>query len=224
MPSRKKVRLIHTSDVHLGDPMGHPTAEEALRAVVDAVLRLHGDMLLLVGDIFDNGRVSDAVVQSFLEQVARLDAPAILLPGNHDLYDEGSVYQRKVFDAKPPNLHIISETEGQAITFPGHGLGSRTCRGDHPQHHWRNRSRGFGPGDHSRRPGGQHRQESGTRVRQRRVGPAGNQPVFPARGVARLSPQQRPLDHRTLTTGLERLRTLGTTNAPAGKSPAAPSP
>ncbi len=118
MPFRKKVRLIHTSDVHLGDQMGHPTAEEALRRVVDAVPRLHGDMLLLVGDIFDNGRVSDAVLQSFLLQVARLDAPTVLLPGNHDLYDEDSVYRRKAFDAKPPNLHIISETEGQAISFP----------------------------------------------------------------------------------------------------------
>ena len=118
MPSRKKVRLIHTSDVHLGDQAGHPTAEEAMRAVVDAVLRLHGDILLLVGDVFDNGRVSDAVLQSFLGQVARLDTPAVLLPGNHDLYDQESVYQRKVFDAKPPNLHIISETEGEAISFP----------------------------------------------------------------------------------------------------------
>ena len=118
LPSRKKVRLIHTSDVHLGDQTGHPTAEEALRAVVDVVTRLRGDMLLLVGDIFDNGRVSDPVVQSFLGQVARLDTPAILLPGNHDLYDEESVYRRKVFDAKPPNLHIISEAKGQAISFP----------------------------------------------------------------------------------------------------------
>ena len=118
MLSRKRVRLIHTSDVHLGDQMGHPTAEEALRRVVDAVPRLNGDMLLLVGDIFDNGRVSDSVVQSFLGQVARLDAPAVLLPGNHDLYDEDSVYRRKIFDATPPNLHIISETGGQAMSFP----------------------------------------------------------------------------------------------------------
>jgi len=46
LASRKKIRLIHTSDVHLGDEMGHPLAEGALRAVVDAVPRLGGDLLL----------------------------------------------------------------------------------------------------------------------------------------------------------------------------------
>ena len=43
---RNKVRLIHTSDLHLGDDMGHPLADGALRAVVDSVTRYEGDMLL----------------------------------------------------------------------------------------------------------------------------------------------------------------------------------
>ena len=60
-PTRKKVRLIHTSDTHLGDGMGHPRSETALRAVVEAVPRLGGDALLLVGDVFDNGRIPDSV-------------------------------------------------------------------------------------------------------------------------------------------------------------------
>ena len=118
LPTKNKVRLIHTSDVHLGDGLGHPQAEVALRAVVDAVPRLGGDMLLLVGDIFDNDRVSDKVVQVFLEQMGRLAVPAVVLPGNHDLYDDGSVYRRDVFLHKPPNLHIITRTEGESIEFP----------------------------------------------------------------------------------------------------------
>ena len=118
MPSRKKIRLIHTSDLHLGDEMGHPLAEGALRAVVDAVPRLGGDVLLLVGDVFDNDRVSDRVLEAFLEQMGRLVAPAVVLPGNHDLYNHGSVYQREVFLDKPANLHIITKSEGESVPFP----------------------------------------------------------------------------------------------------------
>ena len=118
MSSKKKIRLIHTSDLHLGDDIGHPLAEGALRAVVEAVPRLGGDLLLLVGDIFDNDRVSDAVVEAFLAEMGRLPSSSVLLPGNHDLYNDGSIYQRGVFRNKPSNLHIITGTDGEAIPFP----------------------------------------------------------------------------------------------------------
>jgi len=116
---RNKVRLIHTSDLHLGDDMGHPLADGALRAVVDSVTRYEGDMLLLVGDVFDHARVPDSVLESFLDEIGRLTQPAVLLPGNHDLYDDNSLYQRGVFKDKPDNLHIITQVDGEALSFPG---------------------------------------------------------------------------------------------------------
>ena len=115
---RNKVRLIHTSDLHLGDDMGHPLADGALRAVVDSVPRLGGNMLLLVGDVFDHGRVPDSVLESFLQEIGRITQPAVVLPGNHDLYDDNSLYQRKVFQNKPANLHIITQTDGESLEFP----------------------------------------------------------------------------------------------------------
>ena len=71
-PARKKVRLIHTSDTHLGDGTGHPRSEKALIAVIEAVPRLEGDALLLVGDVFDNDRIPDSVLEFFLDQIRRL--------------------------------------------------------------------------------------------------------------------------------------------------------
>ena len=82
MPS-KKLRLIHTSDTHLGDVSGHPQSADALTAVVNAVADNGGDMLLLVGDIFDNERVSDDVLKWFIGEMGRLQKPAVVLPGNH---------------------------------------------------------------------------------------------------------------------------------------------
>ncbi|HIN05183.1 MAG TPA: hypothetical protein EYM65_02950, partial [Dehalococcoidia bacterium] len=101
LPDKQNLKLIHTSDIHLGDEIGHPASVEALKAVVDAVPGLGGDVLLLVGDIFDNGRVGNDVLEGFLDQISRLTVPAVLLPGNHDLYADDSVYLREPFNHKP---------------------------------------------------------------------------------------------------------------------------
>ena len=118
LTSRKKVRLIHTSDIHLGDDWHHQLSCDALRAIVAAVPRLRGDMLIIVGDVFDHGRVPDAVLKFFVEQVQSLTVPAVILPGNHDIYDSDSVYLRAPFRHKPDNLHIFTQVDGQIIRFP----------------------------------------------------------------------------------------------------------
>ena len=114
----RKVRLIHTSDTHFGDPTGHPRADEVLESVVGAVERLGGDALLLAGDVFDNERVSDDVVEWFVAQMAQLDVPVIVLPGNHDLAHNTSVYGRAPFEEAPANLRVIRDPEGETLAFP----------------------------------------------------------------------------------------------------------
>lgn len=118
MPEKKKIRLIHTSDTHLGVDWHPELAQAALSAVVDGVSQLEADALLIVGDVFDHARVPDAVLEFFLEQMGRLKVPAVVLPGNHDLYDEQTLYHRKPFDCSPPNLHIFTSSEGQVISLP----------------------------------------------------------------------------------------------------------
>ena len=121
MPSNK-LRLIHTSDIHLGDVTGHPQSADALTSVVDAVSGNAGNMLLMVGDVFDNERVSDDVLEWFLTQMARLDTPAVVLPGNHDLIHETSVYHREPFRNAPENLFVLEGAEGELLSFPGMGI------------------------------------------------------------------------------------------------------
>ena len=118
MTNRKSIRLIHTSDTHLGDEWSADLAERALATVVGNVPLLEGDALLLVGDVFDHARVSDATLVFFLEQMARVRVPAIVLPGNHDLHGEDSLYRRGPFSHSPPNLHILSREDGERLTFP----------------------------------------------------------------------------------------------------------
>lgn len=118
MPNRKKLRLIHTSDTHLGGD-GHPElAEAALASIIAGVPRLGGHALLIVGDVFDHARVPDRVLEFFVDQVARIEAPVVVLPGNHDLYNESSLYLREPFRRRPVNLHIFSDPQGQTISLP----------------------------------------------------------------------------------------------------------
>ena len=118
MGQKSRIRLVHTSDLHLGEVSGHPYAARALTAVVDAVPRLGGDLLILAGDNFDHARVPDEVIREFLSELGRLDAPVVVLPGNHDLHGEGSVYAREVGLEKPSNVFIIDDPDGQLVSFP----------------------------------------------------------------------------------------------------------
>jgi len=116
LPSQD-LAIAHTSDTHLGDPYGHPESKTALRKVVDKVRLLRSDYLVISGDVFDNQRVGEDAVGFFLEEINRVEIPVIILPGNHDLMNETSIYKRPIFDDSPPNLFIFANPNGQLISF-----------------------------------------------------------------------------------------------------------
>ena len=118
MANRRRIRLIHTSDTHLGDDWDPDAAQRALSAVVDGVHLYRADALLIAGDVFDNARISDAVLEFFVSEMARAQVPAVILPGNHDLYDAASLYRRAPFASATENLHIITGTHGETLSFP----------------------------------------------------------------------------------------------------------
>ncbi|MBF8267887.1 MAG: hypothetical protein HW388_1395 [Dehalococcoidia bacterium] len=116
-PSRE-VRVLHTSDNHITEL----SSCAALGVIVDKANDLEVDLVLLAGDFFDNSRVEEAVVQEAIAQLGRLRMPAVLLPGNHDQLDTGSVYHRNGFSDLPPRLHIIRSQEGESLLFPEMGV------------------------------------------------------------------------------------------------------
>ncbi|MEP7217133.1 MAG: metallophosphoesterase, partial [Anaerolineaceae bacterium] len=71
MPERKPLRLVHTSDVHLGayEGSGDGKWEErrdlirtTFSRVIDLANNVNADMLVIAGDFFDNGRVDESTV------------------------------------------------------------------------------------------------------------------------------------------------------------------
>jgi exonuclease SbcD len=101
------VRILHISDVHIGAPfrfLGVRGADQraalrdALRRAVDLARDGGYHALLIAGDLFDAAfDVSDADV-SFVADCLACAGPGcrvVVLPGGHDCYAPGSVYERE---------------------------------------------------------------------------------------------------------------------------------
>ncbi len=118
--SRKKRRILHTSDVHLsllGDEACH-----SLEAVVSLAIRTEVDLVIIAGDLFDDNRVDDNLVSFVAEQLQRLAVPIIILAGNHDCLTPDSVFSREGLWNGCTNLRIFRETGGEIVDFPGLGI------------------------------------------------------------------------------------------------------
>lgn len=125
--SRRPLKLVHTSDVHLeSDTFGKSEEGQAFRRriqrafqkVVDRVHEEEADLFLIAGDLFDSNRVPESGVEFVYQQLARVPCPVILIPGNHDCYDNRSIYKK--VDFRDAGLHVFTLTsaEGETLEFP----------------------------------------------------------------------------------------------------------
>lgn len=102
------LRLLHTSDVHIGAPflfLGTKGSEQrlALREAFAAIVRVARDekydVLLIAGDLFDSAFGASEADVSYVIGCLR-DAGAscrvVILPGGHDHYAPGSVFEREL--------------------------------------------------------------------------------------------------------------------------------
>ncbi len=96
--TRRRLRLLHTSDVHLGAHGYHGAASHhrhcvcPLLAVADLARRHEVDGVLVVGDLFDHGRVDELLVHRAFAVLADMPGFTVLIPGNHDVHDDASLY------------------------------------------------------------------------------------------------------------------------------------
>lgn len=108
-PERSTVRLLHASDLHVGE---HAERAEAVGPLVAAARREAVDVVLLVGDIFDHNRVSTEEGQALVDAVAALDVPVVVLPGNHDCLVAGAIWSRV---SLPANVHVMTDGAGEQV-------------------------------------------------------------------------------------------------------------
>lgn len=124
----RQLKIVHTSDVHL-DSRGMAAAEDGFRSkaerafagVVDTALEEAADLLLIAGDLFDNNRVDDSNIEFVYRQFERLDCPVVMLPGNHDVHDAASVWNRFDFDQAGDHVHGLMRHGGACVTLDSIG-------------------------------------------------------------------------------------------------------
>ncbi|HUB12288.1 MAG TPA: metallophosphoesterase [Acetobacteraceae bacterium] len=123
--SRPDIVLVHSSDLHVDDDPSEPgygdDGTSGLRWVLDTARDVNADLVLLVGDTFDNNRQSAAILQRATQLLAAAGRPVVILPGNHDPLTPDSVYRRSGM-ADLPQVHVIGLTHEIAVGFPEHDL------------------------------------------------------------------------------------------------------
>lgn len=115
------VRFVHSADWQLGMRRHYLDEEaqsrfgqdrlDAIAAVGRLVEQEQADFVVVAGDVFDDNQVDRRTVLRALEVLRGFpDVPVLLLPGNHDPLDAGSVYTSDDFrDGCPPQVRVVTD-------------------------------------------------------------------------------------------------------------------
>ena len=115
--------FVHTADWQLGMRRHYLNAEvqgtfshsrvEAVAAIGALAAEVDADFVTVGGDAFDDNAVDRRTVLQAMEALKRFpDIPVLVLPGNHDALDAGSVYRRReLIDRLPANVRVVADAE-----------------------------------------------------------------------------------------------------------------
>ncbi|MGI5818740.1 MAG: metallophosphoesterase family protein [Armatimonadota bacterium] len=121
------VRFVHTADLQLGMRAGDASEAgeqlrearfDALQRIVDLARDEEVDFIVIAGDMFEHNQVASRTVSRAV-QILQETAPirVFVLPGNHDWYDAGSVYQRREFsEDQARNITVLSKPEPMQVS------------------------------------------------------------------------------------------------------------
>ena len=120
------MRILHTSDWHLGLDFYNMSLEEEQRAAIQEIARIareeKTDLLLLAGDVYDRSVVSPEAIALYDEAMRlfclTLRIPVVICAGNHDGAARLSALSALL---APMGLHVIGNPKagGHAIDFAG---------------------------------------------------------------------------------------------------------
>ncbi|ADP80856.1 metallophosphoesterase [Pseudofrankia inefficax] len=121
MTRPRPATLLHTADVHLGNGDGGPQGREAraFSRAVDLAIERDVDALLIVGDLFDHGRLPEDLLAWTAKELNRAERPVVLLTGNHDNLNDASIYHRFRVTERCPHVLLLDDPRGSVVEVPG---------------------------------------------------------------------------------------------------------
>ncbi len=124
------MKILHTGDMHLDSPFatlaserGEAAKRELRKIFSDIIAYVKNnavDLLLVAGDLFDSGFATRETAALIADGFEAAGCPVVIAPGNHDPYDENSIWKKRSFS---DNVHIFSSPELSHFDFPE--LGAR---------------------------------------------------------------------------------------------------
>ena len=123
------LQLAHLSDIHLdGDPQKDSGVHLRFLNALEHAVSDAPDFLLLVGDLFESNRVSEACIDWAMRTLESQPCPVVMIPGNHDCLDAEAIFKRFDFN-QIQNVVILSNPDGQVhldadrdVAFWGRGM------------------------------------------------------------------------------------------------------
>ncbi|NQT34340.1 metallophosphoesterase [bacterium] len=134
---RKSLKFLHLADLHLGyNFMGGrlklPYEKAQLRSreqldVFSCALRLARDekvdIILIAGDFWEEDQLNSETLAFVHDQLATVDIPVMIAPGNHDYYSPGSHYSDEISRVTikkswHSNVHIFKDYDFQHFQSP----------------------------------------------------------------------------------------------------------
>ena len=145
--SVESVKILHTSDWHIGRTFHQHSTADALASVLDALVDLvrdHDvDVVVVAGDVFDSSTPSAAAVQELdrvLLELQRTGVTVIVTSGNHD---SPARLGAKAAFAREAGVHVITRPEDHATPVtvhdqhgPVHFYGIAYLEPALIRHHW----------------------------------------------------------------------------------------
>lgn len=116
------MKLLHTSDWHLGARLGRhdrgPDHEAAIKGLLEVAESARPDLILHTGDLFDASRPPYEALRMGVRALGRLSAiaPTLVLSGNHDSSILLGVLDEMAGAATPRRLWLA--TKPRVVTFP----------------------------------------------------------------------------------------------------------
>ena len=102
---KKKIKIIHLSDLHLGAVYGKKDVEQ----IVNMILKEKSDLVVIAGDIIDGNMLLE---EDMLKPFSKLNIPIYYITGNHEYYGD---YDQALNIIK--NLSYIKYLKNEIVTF-----------------------------------------------------------------------------------------------------------
>ncbi len=124
------IKIFHTGDVHLDSPFAGLEPRKAaqrrreLRETFTAMMRYAksagADLVLIAGDLFDSRFATGETAELIGRELAELDCPVVIAPGNHDPANGRGIWSSTSFSE---NVHIFRNDRLECFSFDGLGDG-----------------------------------------------------------------------------------------------------